>query len=129
MQGLRPAGPVHADIVSVGIFLKNPAKFAELRPMDRWVAVSFGLGRVARHQLITRKVIEYGPRFWPRRQRADRRRCRRRADRSARRGLPVRRPLNRTTPPPRKMNIMTTERFEVQRTIPAEPGAIFRGAV
>jgi len=64
MRGLSPVGPVHTDIVSVGIFLKNPAKFAELRPMDRWVAISFGLGRVARHRLITRKVIEYGPRFW-----------------------------------------------------------------
>ena len=64
MQGLSPVGPVHPDIVSVGIFLKNPAKFAELRPMDRWVAVSFGLARVARHPLITRKVNAYGPRLW-----------------------------------------------------------------
>jgi hypothetical protein len=64
MRGLAPLGPVHTDIVSVGIFLKNPVKFAELRPMERWVALSFGLGRAARHRLITRKVIAYGPRSW-----------------------------------------------------------------
>jgi len=57
-------GPVHADVVSVGIFLKNPRKFAELRPKDRWVAISFSLRRRAHHPTITRKVIEYGNRYW-----------------------------------------------------------------
>jgi hypothetical protein len=57
-------GPVHADVVSVGIFLKNPRKFAELRPRDRWVAVSFPLRRRASHPTITRKVVEYGNRYW-----------------------------------------------------------------
>lgn len=57
-------GPVHADIVSVGIFLKNPRKFAELRPMQKWVAVSFSLSRRARHRTITKKVVEYGDRYW-----------------------------------------------------------------
>jgi hypothetical protein len=61
---LATVGPVHADVVSVGIFLKNPAKFAELRPMQRWVAVSFWLRRRAAHPTITRKVNEYGGRFW-----------------------------------------------------------------
>lgn len=64
MQRLAPLGPVHADVVSVGIFLKNPRKFAELRPMQRWVAISFALDRVARHRLITRKVIANAGRFW-----------------------------------------------------------------
>ena len=64
MAHLATVGPVHADIVSVGIFLKNPRKFAELRPMERWVAVSFMLGRRATHRTITRKVGEYGGRFW-----------------------------------------------------------------
>jgi hypothetical protein len=64
MRHLAGVGPVHADIVSVGIFLKNPSKFAELRPMQRWVAVSFALGRPARHRTITRKVTEYHGRFW-----------------------------------------------------------------
>ena len=64
MDHLRTVGPVHADIVAVGIFLKNPRKFAELRPMQRWVAVSFSLGRVAHHRTITRKVIGFGNRHW-----------------------------------------------------------------
>ncbi|MGB0112335.1 MAG: DUF5655 domain-containing protein [Ilumatobacteraceae bacterium] len=64
MAHVETLGPVHADVVSVGIFLKNPRKFAELRPMQRWVAVSFGLRRAARHRTITRRVVEYGNRFW-----------------------------------------------------------------
>jgi len=64
MAHLDTVGPVHLDIVSVGIFLKNPRKFAELRPKDRWVAVAFNLERRAQHPTITRKVIEHGDRFW-----------------------------------------------------------------
>ncbi len=64
MDHVNALGPVHADVVSVGIFLKNPRKFAELRPKDRWVAVSFSLRRRANHPTITRKVMEYGNRFW-----------------------------------------------------------------
>ncbi len=57
-------GPVHVEPVSVGIFLKNPRKFAELRPMERWVALSFSLRRRATHPTIRRKVIPYGGRYW-----------------------------------------------------------------
>jgi hypothetical protein len=64
MAHVRTLGQVHADVVSVGIFLKNPQKFAELRPMTRWVAVSFPLLRVARHRTITRKVVEYSGKHW-----------------------------------------------------------------
>ena len=64
MAHLDTVGPVHLDVVSVGIFLKNPRKFAELRPKDRWVAVAFNLRRHARHPLITRKIIEHGAKFW-----------------------------------------------------------------
>ncbi len=64
MQHLATVGPVHADAVAVGIFLKNPRKFAELRPKQRWVSVSFALDRAARHRTITRKVMPYGGRFW-----------------------------------------------------------------
>jgi hypothetical protein len=64
MAHVTTLGPVHADVVSVGIFLKNPRKFAELRPKDRWVAVSFALRRRARHPTITRKVVQYGARYW-----------------------------------------------------------------
>ena len=64
MAHVQTLGEVHADIVSVGVFLKNPRKFAELRPKDRWVAISFSLRRQAQHPTITRKVVEYGARFW-----------------------------------------------------------------
>jgi hypothetical protein len=64
MAHVTTLGPVHADVVSVGIFLKNPHKFAELRPMQRWVAVSFPLRRRAGHRTITRKVVPYGDRYW-----------------------------------------------------------------
>ncbi len=64
MAHVESLGPVHADIVSVGVFLKNPRKFAELRPKDRWVAISFSLRRRATHPTITRKVGEYGNRYW-----------------------------------------------------------------
>ena len=64
MAHLATVGPVHADIVSVGIFLKNPYNFAQLRPMQRWVALGFSLRREARHRTITRKVERYGARYW-----------------------------------------------------------------
>lgn len=64
MAHLSQVGPVHADIVSVGVFLKNPRKFAELRPMQHWVAVSFSLRRRAQHRTITRKVVEYRDRYF-----------------------------------------------------------------
>jgi hypothetical protein len=64
MRHLDSVGPVHLDVVSVGIFLKNPRKFAELRPKDRWVALVFTLERSATHPTITRKVVAYGGKFW-----------------------------------------------------------------
>ena len=63
MRHLDTVGPVHVEPVSVGIFLKNPRKFAELRPMQRWVAVSFSLARPASHRTIMRKVIPYSGRY------------------------------------------------------------------
>jgi hypothetical protein len=64
MDHLAGVGPVHVEPVSVGIFLKNPRKFAELRPMQRWVALSFSLPRPARHRTIVRKVVRYGGRYF-----------------------------------------------------------------
>lgn len=64
MAHLATVGPVHTDIVSVGVFLKNPRKFAELRPMRRWVALSFSLSRRASHRTFVRKVVEYNGRWY-----------------------------------------------------------------
>jgi hypothetical protein len=64
MRHLTGVGPVHVEPVSVGIFLKNPRKFAELRPMQKWVAVSFSLPRPAAHRTIVRKVMPYGGKYF-----------------------------------------------------------------
>ena len=57
---LRTLGPLHVEPVSVGIFLKRAQSFVQLRPMQRWVAVSFRLPRKASHRSITRRVEPYG---------------------------------------------------------------------
>jgi Domain of unknown function (DUF5655) len=36
---VRSLGPVHADAVSVGVFLKNKGTFAEVRPKSRWLSL------------------------------------------------------------------------------------------
>lgn len=60
MAGLSGVGPIHVEPVSVGIFLKRSRTFAELRPMTRWVAVSFALERTISSSRIARKVIDTG---------------------------------------------------------------------
>jgi Domain of unknown function (DUF5655) len=64
MAHLADAGPVYVEPVSVGIFLKRARTFAELRPMQRWVAISFSLPRVVRHRLIVRKPVHYGGSYY-----------------------------------------------------------------
>lgn len=64
MRHLDTVGWFHADIVSVGVFLKNPHEFAELRPMQRRVALSFWLARPAQHRTVTRRVERYGDTYW-----------------------------------------------------------------
>jgi hypothetical protein len=64
VRHLATVGPVHVEPVSVGIFLKRARTFAELRPMRRWVALSFSLRRQVRHPTITRRVLPYGGRFF-----------------------------------------------------------------
>jgi hypothetical protein len=57
-------GPVHIEPVSVGIFLKRAGCFAQLRPMTKWVALSFSLHHKVRHRTIVRKPAEYGDRWY-----------------------------------------------------------------
>ena len=64
MAHLRHVGPVHVEPVSVGIFLKRSRTFAELRPMTKWVALSFSLPRLVRHRAIRRKVVQYHSRYY-----------------------------------------------------------------
>jgi hypothetical protein len=64
MAYLDTLGPVHVEPVSVGIFFKQPRKFAQLRPMQRWVALSFSLPHRVDHRLMTRKPIAHGGRYY-----------------------------------------------------------------
>jgi hypothetical protein len=64
MAHLDSLGPVHVEPVSVGIFFKAPRKFAQLRPMQKWVALSFSLPRIIDHRLMTRKPIAHGGRYY-----------------------------------------------------------------
>jgi hypothetical protein len=64
MAHLETVGPVHVEPVSVGIFLKRHRQFAELRPMQRWVALSFSLPQPVRHPRITKKVLPYAGRYY-----------------------------------------------------------------
>ena len=61
---LATLGPVHVEPVSVGIFLKRDGSFMELRPMERWVAMSFPLRRRAQHRTIVRKVMQWHGRYY-----------------------------------------------------------------
>jgi len=63
MGHLDTVGPVHVEPVSVGIFLKRNRTFAQLRPMQQWVALSFSLARRVDHRTISRKVVAYHGRY------------------------------------------------------------------
>ena len=56
MAHVKTLGPVHVEPVSVGIFLKRPRKFAELRPKQKWVALAFVLARSVEHPKIARRL-------------------------------------------------------------------------
>ncbi len=53
-------GPVHVEPVSVGVFIKKSGSWLELRPMTKWVALSFSLPRRIHHPKIARKPIDTG---------------------------------------------------------------------
>ena len=59
---LTSLGDVHVEPVSVGIFFKRGRTFAQLRPMTRWVALSFVLARTVTSPRIARKVQAQGTR-------------------------------------------------------------------
>lgn len=57
-------GPVTVEPVSVGIFVKGTGSWLELRPLTRWVALSFPLDRRLQDRRMTRKPIEAGGRWY-----------------------------------------------------------------
>jgi Domain of unknown function (DUF5655) len=54
---------VYLEPVSVGIFFKRRTTFAQLRPMTRWVALTFGLRRRLTTDRLSRKVMVTGSRY------------------------------------------------------------------
>jgi Domain of unknown function (DUF5655) len=64
MAHVETIGPVHVEPVSVGIFLKRARSFAQLRPMQNWVALSFSLHRRVSHPTIVRKVVPYSGNYF-----------------------------------------------------------------
>lgn len=61
---IESLGPVHVEPVQVGIFLKKTGSFVELRTKQRWVALSFPLGRRLDHPRISRKPMAVGQRWY-----------------------------------------------------------------
>lgn len=61
---LQSLGPMYVEPVSVGIFIKSTGSLVELRPMTRWVALSFPLERVVDHDRIARKPVRSGQRVY-----------------------------------------------------------------
>lgn len=61
---LASLGPIHVEPVSVGVFIKKSGSWVELRPMTRWVAMSFPLARRLTSARIARKPIDTGSRIY-----------------------------------------------------------------
>jgi hypothetical protein len=57
-------GEVHVEPVSVGVFVKANGSWLELRPLNKWVAMSFPLPRVVHSSRFTRKVAPWGGRYY-----------------------------------------------------------------
>ena len=60
MAHLATLGEVHVEPVSVGIFIKKSGSFLELRPMQKWVAMTFPLNRRLQHPRIGTKPVTVG---------------------------------------------------------------------
>jgi hypothetical protein len=60
LDHLGSLGPIHVEPVAVGIFLKCEQSFVELRPKQRWVALSFPFSRVIDHTRIARTMRSGG---------------------------------------------------------------------
>ena len=61
---LQTLGPMHVEPVSVGIFVKSTGSFVELRPLTRWVALSFPMSRRIDHPRIARRPEATGNRVF-----------------------------------------------------------------
>jgi hypothetical protein len=62
MAHLRELGPVHADAVKVGVFLKRDRKLAEVRPMARSLSLALVLPGRLDHPRVDRSLPISGDR-------------------------------------------------------------------
>ena len=53
---LETLGPVHADAVQVGVFLKSDRKLAEVRPKSRWLSCNLYLPRELDDARVARRL-------------------------------------------------------------------------
>ena len=61
LEHLESLGPIHVEPVAVGIFLKcEQSSLVELRPKQRWVALSFPFSWVIDHARIVRTMRSGG---------------------------------------------------------------------
>ena len=61
---LETVGTVYVEPVSVGVFFKRRRTVVQLRPMVRWVALGFVLGRRLESPRLARKVDGAGTHWW-----------------------------------------------------------------
>lgn len=57
MAHLAQLGPVHADIVSVGVFLKRDSKLAEIRPKASWLSLEVVLPQPIEDRRVARRIV------------------------------------------------------------------------
>lgn len=56
VEHLRSEGEIHVETVGVGVLIKHGRTIVELRPMHKWLALSFVLPRMVKHPRITRTM-------------------------------------------------------------------------
>ncbi|MDH3303462.1 MAG: DUF5655 domain-containing protein [Acidimicrobiia bacterium] len=61
---LESLGDVIIDPIAIGVLFKNGPMLCELRAMKRWTALGFHLDRQLVSGRLSRKVVEYGNKFW-----------------------------------------------------------------
>ena len=62
--GIQHLDGLIVDPLGIGILLKNGPMFAELRAKTKWVAVGFSLGRKLESGRLSRKVVDYGHKYF-----------------------------------------------------------------
>jgi len=64
LEHLSSLGPVHADVVRVGVFLKSDRKIGEVRPMARALSLELLLPRAVESPRVLRRMPVSGATTW-----------------------------------------------------------------